>query len=804
MGLQMLKSLLLFGTACSTFMAHTNFAHAQAANSATPSGATIAIQGISKTAQQSAIAKKIPLKSQYAASHISRSEIEAKSPVETAQDILNTEPSIVATAAGPLGVENTITFRAFNDGQFSETFDGIALNDVFSAGVTNEGGSTIGRTNNVLVTSNDFDSVDIYRGINNPAVNSYNSLGGTINYEPKEPSDKFGGEVGTSYGSFNTFLYHMTLNTGNIDGVKQLFSFERGSSDGWFVNNTSSTKNNNLYYAFDAATPNSGKIYGNFIFNQNTANVPFDEANILISENGRNFQPPQSVFRDPARDQNFLTILGTTQNINSFISADLKGFFGTDDFSKTPFSNPADQTTGEFAPFFIPFEDANSGEFKAPDDEAGDGGSTTLIDEDGATDHTFEQYGTVLGLSPSVNIDLPYNDVKIGANYTFGQQHSTENLGFTDPAPVLAGVNDEFNEHDARTLYAIYVQDEIDLLNDAIKITPGVKYLYANTKDFESLSFDDTNAGTHGLSVSDSAHYLSPTLGASYEFLPNTVLYAAYGQNIEFPTIGAFFDNIDDSGNFLETEPVHLEPEHVTDYESGIRYSNPFYGFHGALGFYLEDFTDTFVTETDPVTDLSTLVNGGASRYKGIELQLAEDFGEQHIAQQDVGDITGYFNYAYNAAYYTKTFNFSSIGGNDGPGNATVTKGQPIALVPQDTVKFGLNWNLDGWQSTADANYVTSEFVNDATAGTSTAQKEPAYFTLNLGISKTIPVTHMGIAKAVKFQFNIDNVLNREYDAFAFSDKTAQASAVGPKGTSFISIEEAAPQAFYGSVTLLF
>lgn len=112
----------------------------------------------------------------------------------TVQTMLNQEPSIFAYTNGPLGVSTSIYFRAFNTSQFSETYAGVALNDIFNGGVTGQAENR----NNVLLTTNNIDSVQLYRGINNPAVNSYNSLGGTINYVPRQPGDTFAGEVGAS------------------------------------------------------------------------------------------------------------------------------------------------------------------------------------------------------------------------------------------------------------------------------------------------------------------------------------------------------------------------------------------------------------------------------------------------------------------------------------------------------------------------------------------------------------------------------------------------------------------------------
>jgi len=53
-------------------------------------------------------------------------------PTVTAQTLLNSQPSIIAFTDGPLGTRSTVYLRSFNGRPFAETYDGIALNDLFN------------------------------------------------------------------------------------------------------------------------------------------------------------------------------------------------------------------------------------------------------------------------------------------------------------------------------------------------------------------------------------------------------------------------------------------------------------------------------------------------------------------------------------------------------------------------------------------------------------------------------------------------------------------------------------------------
>lgn len=765
----MFKSRLLLSTACGVYFALGIASCAQAGNASTKIEEISKSSGNGSGSLAAAMKKVIPLKSTFTASHISKAEITKAGPAASMETLLNTAPSIHATSAGPLGVEQTVTFRSFNDAQFSQTYDGISLNSVLDGGVTNDASAK----NNVLLVPLDIQSIDVYRGINNPSNNSYNSLAGTVNYEPLSPSDKRGGSVTGMAGSFATRGYNAIFNTGKIGGFSDVVAFSHESSNGWLK--YSKDKNDNIFTHFVQDTGQNGKLYGVFVYNHNTGEEAYDIPQSLIEKNGYNYQYPLSEYNEPLADTNYLTILGTTQELGDYTIIDLKGFFGTDDFDRNAYSNPDAQKTG----FYIPNHDI---EHK----------STTY----------YGLYTQQIGLQPSVTFTLPYNTIKVGGNFTSAHMKSSEYIGNTAPVDIQPGVNDLWDEHDLRTEYSAYIQDEIDLLNDKLKLTPGVKYLYAHTKNHDDVGYDYSTGGT----ISGQSHFTSPTFGASYEFLKNTVLYGAVGQNIEFPTISGFYSNIDGKNGQGKwennVEPVHLEPEHVTDYEAGLRYENPHYGFHSALGFYLENFTDTFITTTDPATNLQTTTNGGSARYKGIELQLAEDFGKFYVNNQNIGNFSGYLNYSYNQAYYTSSFKIASVGFSNGQTNATVANGQALALVPRNNVNFGGAWGLHGWQATADADYVGSQFINQQDAGSVSAIQEPAYFVLNMSLSKTIQIPSR-IMKSVKFSFFANNLLDRHYDSYAYSDTyTKYAGALS--GQNYASVQEAAPRAFYGSVTVNF
>ncbi len=237
------------------------------------------------------VTQTIPVKSAFSSSAITQEEIRNASPgaTTTVQTLLNQVPSIQAVTSGPAGMRTNVTFRAFNDGQFGQTFDGIGLNDAFNAGTSNAASNR----NNTLLMPQNIDGIEVHRGINNPAVNTYNSLGGTINYIPRQPGETMGADIGASYGSFGTFNYHATVNFGDWDGYRQLISFQHDYSGGWLKN--TQDHNNNFYYAGeDNFNGGNSKIYAYLVYNTNQGYTPHSMPEALIGQHGWDYQWPTS------------------------------------------------------------------------------------------------------------------------------------------------------------------------------------------------------------------------------------------------------------------------------------------------------------------------------------------------------------------------------------------------------------------------------------------------------------------------------------------------------------------------------
>jgi outer membrane receptor protein involved in Fe transport len=700
----------------------------------------------------------IPLRATFSQSAITPEAILniTPSPATTVQTLLNTQPSIYATTGATNGMETDIKFRAFSDGEFGETIAGVPLNDIFNSGVTYQADNR----NNVLFITRDLDSVDLYRGVNNPAVNTYDSLGGTINYIPRQPTETIGGDVGVDFGSFGTLNYHATFITGEWHGIKQTVSLESDDSRGWLQN--TSDRNLNLYYAGNAKIGSNTDGFGYFVYNRNHGNAPqFIPQGIL--DNQFSFQWPTGLYRSDNLDVNYLGIVGFTTEVGNVLTIEDEAYAGDNNYTRTSYSNPA--YTG---PYFI--DDQGSGypfwtsymgydgftRFPYAGGQAyGVSTGPTGSDCDptcafAGTDYHFYGYdGSIYGDRLKVTADLPSNTVTAGGDLNYGRLRSREYWYGAADMPMVVGYNDAWDEHDTRTMWSIFAQDDIHFWDSRIHITPGVKYIAARTTDNDALGFFYSAPGPD----SGSESFASPTVGASIELIRNLTVYGAYGKNVKFPDITAFYNAV--AGP--DTAPIVVKPEYAQDYEFGLRFKVN--KLAAALNGYQEDFSHIIFSSTTGSGNFTQYQNGGSERYRGVEMQLTDDFG-----QFVLGGWQGYVNASYNQAICTSVTTSALTG-------QSCNVGQALPNVPKVLANVGLIWDYSGWHVDVEGHYVGPQGLASYFTGLPIAPGElapgqrteiPRYFLVNVGVIKVISVK-WGLAKAVRLALHVDNLFNKRY-----------------------------------------
>src|SRR5208282_1851223 len=125
-------------------------------------------------------------------------------------------------------------------------------------------------------------------------------------------------------------------------------------------------------------------------------------------------------------------------------------------------------------------------------------------------------------------------------------------------------------------------------------------------------------------SIKADEHFLSPTVGTSFQVTDDFTVYGAYGRNVKFPDITALYNELGFGG---AVPPVAAQPEYAQDFELGARYQID--TFHAELNAYSEKFSHVLYSAPIPLGGGATeQLNGGSQRFRGVEMQLTNDFGE--------------------------------------------------------------------------------------------------------------------------------------------------------------------------------
>jgi iron complex outermembrane recepter protein len=152
-------------------------------------------------------------------------------PAANYTDIIKFTPSVwTVDPNGPGLMENLGTsIRGFQDGQFNVTFDGIPWGD--SNDFTHHSTS--------YFMAQDIGNVVVDRGPGNAGTLGDATFGGTIYVQSADPKKTMGVTTLLSFGSFNTQLYGIRYDTGEVSdwgGLRAFISIKTISSDGYLTN----------------------------------------------------------------------------------------------------------------------------------------------------------------------------------------------------------------------------------------------------------------------------------------------------------------------------------------------------------------------------------------------------------------------------------------------------------------------------------------------------------------------------------------------------------------------------------------
>jgi iron complex outermembrane receptor protein len=726
-----------------------------------------------------------------AVSVVTTKDVEAENKTTgSIQTLLNKTPSVVAYTQGPGQSAPTLAIRGVRNDELAETLDGIPINDL-------QGNTGDYLTNNVgsPVTLNQIGGSTVYPGIAPPDHQGFGTVGGTIAYTTKQPTDDRSAELTGGFGSFDTQNYGFTLNTGKMgdgpDAAKALVQYDNSQTAG-YIDNTKSKFQDfmlNIVKPYDNGLSKVGLVV---LYNTGQGLVqtqPTPEA--LIQQYGAKYNFPTSEGFYNQAGQFLTTILSDETYINPHMIFDGSLFYlhnaqQIDSYDsvdnsengaylaniQTPYNffGPVGPGTNFYQPGYFTYD---------PTAAFGSPGA-------GETDEYLTGHENTVGIDPKLNIFAgDHNTITIGGllakdsssplnQYWYGGDAAKENQ--------IDGYNSAtFGGGYQRSVYVAYIQDKITLLNDKLQILIGGKVDAAYSSHIQV----ETNGSYDPQKLQNFTKVGEPYVGIAYNLPDHFVAYGSFGKSSLFAPTSDYASGADSGIPGGTTAPT---PELVRTYEGGIRYDTP--RLYLNLDYYYQSIADGFAYFQNFVTDQEYYANTSGYLLRGLEAAA-----EYRVTPE----LSVYANGSVNRAIYTKSsFGFVTLQQEQFGYGFT---GTPVSNTPQSTANVGVDYDSGPFSLRLAGQYTGQEYetydlraepygspavppspsnptgtpavaanpLNGATT-TNTHVTNPPNFIVNLLLGYDLPI-HLQHVQKVNVELNVQNLLGERYYVYQYSSE---------------------------------
>ncbi len=774
------KHLLLF-TACS-FVGAASMDHVAHAQSAATTEDPVIVPGLGSASGSSAyeiqkvhiLYKKNLLKEKDLPSSITvlddKSVARVNPTMGSIQTLLKQSPSVTAYAQGPGQSAPTLAVRGVKNDELAETLNGVPITSLL-------GGAGDYLSNNVSapITLPEIDSATVYPGVAPPERQGFGTVGGTIAYTAKAPTDKPYAELEGGYGSFDTSHFGFTINTGKwydgVDAPKTLLLYDQSETAG-YVANTPAHYHNFLFNTvkpFDDGLTQVGLLV---IFNQGNGTIQSEPTpTALIDKYGWNYNFPTNLGYYNQAGKFLTTILSDKSYINQYLDFQGSVFYIHQDQKTDSYCAPS--TTDGSLPYAV--------NVQCPYNFYGDVGPGSNFQSSafnynptaafgspqaGESSEFTHNWGNTYGFTPQLNIHLPHNTIAIGGLIAKQTSSGTQYIYGSD----LAQQN-QINGYDSsvfgggyqRSVYVGYISDKIDLLNNKLHIEPAFRVSSAYTSNIVQQNFSAATGKYQNFTKVG-----EPYIGISYDLPWHLTPYATYGK-------GSLFSPVSDYGsgsNPLAGSETAPTPEIVHMYEAGLRYDTP--NLYLSADYFYQKVNDAFSFYENYLTGTSYYANQGGFLVRGVEVA-----GKARLTPA----VTLSGNFSYNNTDYTDSaFEFVTLA-NDQFGYAF--KGTPFSNTPTYLANIALDYDKGPWTAELSAQYTGREnqtydiltpndpqsMLSGATTTDLQNTNDPN-FIFNFNASYKIPVNTHRI-KSLKVIFTALNIFDVHYYTYKYNSELA-------------------------------
>ncbi len=635
--------------------------------------------------------------------------------------------------------------------------------------------------------------INVVEGPGNPRERWYNSLGGTINFIPLQPTRDANSKIDLSVGSFHTGVESVVHNTGEHDGWSTVFGLANANSHA-------------IRDSGDNLPSHSVQAY-------------FKTRKAL--ESGSLSLGAYAVQNDEQRP-NMIPVSGADAAANGI------GLYGTDGNGNAVGPVYSQQTTGYYSTLPRAVWQKHNyvvdymywGRLHLHLDPNLTMSNLTWIRNGNVNHYRQNDY---VASSPKGEYYIEHSltfgdrlafDQRLGSHnllsyggYFIHARSSNQYIGYTPRAGIsllgdgitAADINGIGYNTTTNDYWALFLQDKIKPIS-SLTVVPGIRYVNFQT-DFANTSAQaatdlglpaNFNATSGDLSpdVSTTFHKVEPSLGVNWALDPAVSAFGNYAIAYHNPSQG----NYDQGGSTgLAPNLAALQLVKSASYDFGLRYAAARWqglrNVYASVEYFHTQLSNQTVRYTNPNNPNQTTFGTGSASLKGVDLQLRGDVNEHWRGFANLGWLSSNWD-----SYYSYKSNQSF-------------NGMPVSNAPKLTANAGVTYRYFRNDGVVDTTlwdqYTGASYLFDNTVVGPSTQTNPAYNLLNLNVKySSTTLAHMiPGAQVASIALSVSNLLDKQYNSTEYISSGGYFQT--PNG-GYVIANPGAPRAVYLSLSANF
>lgn len=263
-------------------------------------------------------------------------------------------------------------------------------------------------------------------------------------------------------------------------------------------------------------------------------------------------------------------------------------------------------------------------------------------------------------------------------------------------------------------LAAFYLHDEIGMLDNRLRITPGLRYDWYEEVPQNTPAYSGGGSRPTGLPPSSSDSAWSPRVRLEYDIVKNApwvkdvTFFAQWAKSFRPPTANELYSRFGGPGTYLRIGNPELRPEVGNGIDVGLRFGDQALG--GSVTYFHTNYRN-FIDTVQLVPPGGEYPQGGITSYR-------------NIPQAEIQGVEANLRYAFAEHWYARG-SFSFIRGRDKTNNTFLNSIPPMQAI------VGVGYANTSWGAEVFAKFASDRDDVAVGSGLSSGFKAPGYAVWN-------------------------------------------------------------------------